>query len=86
MKKQYPVRPPVAIREIYEESCKHCKETGQEPSLPDLTCRECFGRGRLRWRIDECDDCQGHGRTGKILKLFQCKSCTGKGWTARDVG
>jgi len=86
MSKQYPVKPPVAIREIYERSCGHCHGSGQEPGLADLTCRECMGRGRRRWRIDECKTCHGRGRSGKTLFLLKCKPCKGRGWIARDVG
>jgi len=86
MKKRYPVTPPVAIREIYERTCDHCRGNGQEPGLEDLTCRECFGRGRRRWRIEECDPCQGSGRARKMLGLLKCKTCQGRGWNAREVG
>lgn len=86
MSKKYPKKPPVAIREVYEHRCNHCKGSGQEPGLEDLTCRECMGRGRRRWRIDECNVCGGNGRSSKTLFLTKCKPCKGRGWTARDVG
>ncbi len=86
MKKQYPVKPPVKIREIYEHPCHHCKGSGREPGLEDLTCRECIGRGRRRWRIDECHVCKGKGRSPKTFGLTKCKDCQGRGWNARDVG
>ena len=85
-KKTYPVEPPVAIREIYEHTCGHCHGSGQEPGLADLTCRECIGRGRRRWRINECDLCGGNGRSKKFLGLFKCETCKGRGWIPHDVG
>ena len=86
MTKQYPVKPPVPIREVYEHGCHHCRGSGQEPGLADLTCRECIGRGRRRWRIEECEVCGGNGRAPKTLGLLKCKTCKGRGWTRRDVG
>ena len=86
MAKKYPIKPPVAVREIYEEGCVHCGGNGQEPGLEDLTCRECFGRGRRRWRVDECDQCRGSGRNSKWLGLTRCNACNGKGWNMREVG
>ncbi len=83
MKKRYPVRPPARIGKLYEEECDHCGSSGQEPDMADLTCRECMGRGRRKWRIEECGDCQGRGRKNFI---FTCQSCRGRGWQARDVG
>jgi len=83
--KRYPVRPPVKIGEVYKENCRHCGGSGQEPGLTDLTCRECIGRGQRRWRIEECDNCQGKGKTG-FFGLTKCKTCQGQGWKKRDVG
>lgn len=84
MKKHYPVKPPVSIGEVYEQHCTHCGGNGQEPGLPDLTCRECIGRGRRKWRIEECEVCRGKG--SKHFGLTRCKACRGRGWTERDVG
>lgn len=86
MRKQYPVKPPVSIGGVYEHSCYHCNGSGQEPDLEDLTCRECIGRGRRRWRIEACEVCRGSGRAPKTLGLLQCKNCEGRGWNSRDVG
>lgn len=61
MKKSYPVKPAVRIGEVFEEKCHHCGGSGQEPGLSDLTCRECVGQGRRRWRIEECKACGGPG-------------------------
>jgi DnaJ-class molecular chaperone len=83
MKKRYPARPPAPMGEVHEESCRHCGGTGQEPGLSDLTCRECIGRGRRKWRIEECQECGGNGRKSFI---FTCQSCRGKGWLGRDIG
>lgn len=83
MRKSYPVKPPVQIGEVYEETCRHCGGTAQEPGLSDLTCRECMGRGRRRWRIEECKECGGKGRKNFI---FSCQPCQGRGWRGRDVG
>jgi DnaJ-class molecular chaperone len=83
MRKSYPVKPPVRIGEIYEETCRHCGGTAVEPGLNDLTCRECMGRGRRRWRIEECQECEGKGRKNFI---FSCPRCQGRGWRGRDVG
>jgi len=85
MSRRYPVRPPAKIGEIYEQTCKHCGGTGQEPGLTDLTCRECIGRGRRKWRIEECNDCNGKGKKS-FFSLSKCKICQGKGWRMRDVG
>jgi DnaJ-class molecular chaperone len=84
MKRLYPVKPPVSVGEVYEQRCAHCGGSGQEPGLPDLTCRECIGRGRRKWRIEECETCGGSGR--KNFGLTRCKDCRGRGWTERDVG
>jgi DnaJ-class molecular chaperone len=84
MKRRYPIKPPVSIGEVYEQRCTHCGGNGQEPGLPDLTCRECIGRGRRKWRIEECEACGGSGR--KNFGLTKCKDCRGRGWTERDVG
>ncbi len=84
-KKKYPVRTPVPVGDSFEESCKHCKGSGQEPGLSDLTCRECIGRGRRKWRVDECKACQGQGKTG-FLNWSKCSKCRGRGWLKRDVG
>jgi DnaJ-class molecular chaperone len=81
--KKYPVKPPVPIGEIYQQKCRHCGGTGQEPELGDLTCRECIGRGRRKWRIEECPECRGGGRKNFI---FTCDNCRGRGWKERDVG
>ncbi len=83
MRKRYRIRPPVPIGKIYEEICSHCGGSGQEPGLSDLTCRECIGRGRRKWRIEECNDCGGRGRKNFI---FDCPACRGRGWQTRDVG
>jgi len=83
-KKRYPVKPPVDIGGVYEQKCAHCKGSGQEPGLSDLTCRECFGRGRLKWRINECRVCGGKG--SKNFGFTRCQECRGRGWTERDVG
>ena len=85
MSKKYPVKPPVKIGDIYQETCKHCGGTGQEPDLRDLTCRECIGRGRRKWRIVECDDCNGKGKKS-FFSLTKCNTCQGKGWKTKDVG
>ncbi len=85
MSKKYPVKPPVKIGEAYEENCKHCNGTGQEPGLRDLTCRECIGRGRRKWRVAECDVCDGKGKKS-FFSLTKCKTCQGRGWRKRDVG
>lgn len=84
MAKRYPVKPPVAIGGAYEEKCRHCGGSGQEPGLGDLTCRECFGRGRNRWRIEACEVCGGKG--SKHFGLTKCQTCRGRGWIQRDVG
>ena len=86
MAKKYPVRPPVKIGEVYQHACKHCGGNGQEPGLRDLTCRECMGRGRRRWRIQECSECGGSGRSSTFFGLTKCKICQKRGWTRRDVG
>ena len=83
MRKTYPVKPPVDIGQVYEKQCRHCGGSGQEPGLGDLTCRECIGRGRRKWRIEECSDCRGRGRKNFI---FTCPTCRGRGWQGRDVG
>jgi DnaJ-class molecular chaperone len=83
MKKTYPVKPPAPVGEVYEQKCHHCRGSGQEPGLPDLTCRECMGRGRRKWRLEECPDCRGRGRQNF---LFKCKQCRGRGWLGRDIG
>lgn len=83
MRKRYRKKPPVSVGHTYEERCSHCRGTGQEPSLPDLTCRECIGRGRRRWQIMECKVCGGSGRQ-KVV--FNCETCRGKGWVRLDVG
>jgi DnaJ-class molecular chaperone len=83
MTKRYPVKPPVAIGEAYEQKCNHCGGSGQEPGLGDLTCRECFGRGRRKWRIEECEACGGKG--SHHLGFTRCKACRGRGWMARDL-
>ena len=85
MAKKYPKKPPVPIGEVLQQLCNHCDATGQEPGLADLTCRECFGRGRRKWRIEECEACRGKGKTG-FLNLGKCSECKGKGWKARDIG
>ena len=85
MRKEYPVKPPVQIGEIFKEKCGHCGGSGQEPRLTDLTCRECIGRGRRKWRIVECDTCHGKGKPG-FFSFAKCKTCRGKGWNKRDVG
>lgn len=84
MAKRYPVKPPAAIGGVYEQKCSHCGGSGQEPGLDDLTCRECFGRGRRKWRIEECEACGGKG--SHHFGLTKCQACRGRGWTARDVG
>lgn len=84
MSKKYPVKPPTTMGGVYEQTCSHCKGNGQEPGLGDLTCRECFGRGRRKWRIEECEACSGKGQTH--FSLFKCKACQGRGWTSRDIG
>ncbi len=86
MKKPYPQKPPVPIGEVYEQKCYHCGGNGQEPGLNDLTCRECMGRGRRRWRIEECATCHGKGRSPKFFGLTACQTCRGRGWLERDVG
>lgn len=86
MPKKYPVRPPVAIGEVYQQQCKHCGGNGQEPGLTDLTCRECMGRGRRKWRIQECEDCGGSGRSAKYFGLTKCPVCQKRGWIMRDIG
>ena len=86
MSKRYPVVPPATVGEVYQETCRHCGGNGQEPGFDDLTCRECIGRGRRKWRIEECSDCGGRGYPLKTLGLFKCKSCGGHGWLALDVG
>jgi DnaJ-class molecular chaperone len=86
MRRRYPVRPPANIGEIHQAKCRHCGGSGQEPGLTDLTCRVCMGRGRRKWRIEECDACRGSGRSPKTLGLTKCGTCKGKGWQARDVG
>ena len=85
MSKKYPVEPPVPIRSIYTHTCGHCKGSGQEPGLEDLTCRVCIGRGERRWRIEECKTCNGSGRNRKTLGLTKCKTCKGRGWTPRTA-
>lgn len=84
MTKRYPVKPPAAMGEVYEQKCSHCSGSGQEPGLGDLTCRECFGRGRRKWRIEECEACRGRG--SHHFGLTKCQACRGRGWTGRDVG
>ncbi|MCL4299708.1 MAG: hypothetical protein KJ077_28490 [Anaerolineae bacterium] len=84
MAKRYPIKPPVAIGGAYEQKCSHCGGSGHEPGLGDLTCRECFGRGRRKWRIEECEACRGKG--SHHFGLTKCKACRGRGWTGRDVG
>lgn len=86
MGKKYPTRPPVDIGEVYTQKCRHCGGSGQEPGLTDLTCRECIGRGRRRWRIEKCDLCNGSGRSSKWFGLTKCNDCGGRGWKMRDVG
>lgn len=86
MSKTYPEEPPVPIGEVYERPCRHCGGSGQEPDLPDLTCRECMGRGRRKWRLFECPACGGRGYPLKTLGLLKCKKCQGKGWLGRDIG
>lgn len=86
MKKSYPVKPPVPIGDVYEQPCRHCNSSGAEPGLDGLTCRECMGRGRRKWRVEECEDCGGRGYPFKTLGLFKCKRCRGRGWLGRDIG
>jgi DnaJ-class molecular chaperone len=86
MAREYPVKPPAAMGEIYQIPCRHCGGSGQEPTLPDLTCRECMGRGRRKWRIEECETCRGRGTSLKTLGLLKCRDCRGQGWQARDIG
>ncbi|RME49245.1 MAG: hypothetical protein D6796_05210 [Caldilineae bacterium] len=86
MPKKYPVPPPAPIGEVYREPCRHCDGSGHEPGLPDLTCRECMGRGRRKWRIETCPVCGGWGRSLKSLGVLKCRACRGRGWQARDVG
>jgi DnaJ-class molecular chaperone len=85
MAKKYPVTPPVKIGERFTENCRHCKGSGQEPGLTDLTCRECIGRGRRKWLVVECKECNGKGKK-HFLSLTKCKSCRGKGWRTEDIG
>ncbi len=85
MSKKYPVKPPADMGEMVEEKCKHCGGNGQEPGLSDLTCRECIGRGRRKWRLAECKTCGGKGKTS-LFSLSKCKACRGKGWIGRDIG
>ncbi len=85
-KKKYPKRPPVDIGEVYTHGCRHCGGSRQEPGLTDLTCRECMGRGRRKWRIEECKACGGSGRADKLFGLFKCQECQSRGWTMRDIG
>lgn len=85
MSKKYPVAPPAKIGELFTERCHHCGGSGQEPGLSDLTCRECIGRGRRKWRIVECKSCQGKGKKS-FFSLTKCKSCRGAGWQKQDVG
>jgi DnaJ-class molecular chaperone len=85
MSKRYPVKPPVSIGERYEEKCRHCAGTGQEPGLTDLTCRECIGRGRRRWRVEECKECNGKGKKS-FFSLTHCRTCRGRGWQQIDIG
>jgi DnaJ-class molecular chaperone len=85
MTKRYPVTPPVKIGDMFQEKCQHCAGTGQEPGLSDLTCRECIGRGRRKWRIIECKTCAGKGKKS-FFSLTKCKSCRGRGWQKQDVG
>ncbi|HRV91535.1 MAG TPA: hypothetical protein P5526_05185 [Anaerolineae bacterium] len=85
MTKKYPVKPPVDIGQIFQAKCRHCQGSGQEPGLPDLTCRECVGRGRRKWRILECEVCGGRGKKN-FLSLRNCQTCRGRGWTELDIG
>ncbi len=82
-KKRRRVTPPAKVGELFEETCRHCGGSGQEPGMRDLTCRECIGRGRRRWRVEACPDCTG---TGRKRFIFTCKPCQGQGWRKRDVG
>jgi len=86
MRKKYPVRPPAEMGEVYEQRCEHCGGNGQEPGLTDLTCRECMGRGRRKWRVYECKTCGGKGRSPKYFGLTKCKDCQTKGWMMKDIG
>ena len=86
MRKKYPARPPADMDEVYEQSCNHCGGDGQEPGLRDLTCRECMGRGRRKWRIRECRTCKGSGRSAKLFGLTKCKACQKRGWIMQDIG
>jgi molecular chaperone DnaJ len=85
MAKKYPVRPPAEIGERYQEKCTHCGGTGQEPGLSDLTCRECIGRGRRKWLVEECPDCHGKGKRS-FFSLSKCSTCRGRGWIRQDLG
>ncbi len=86
MAKKYPNNPPVNIGEVYERRCDHCNGNGQEPGLQDLTCRECIGRGRRKWRIVECKTCKGSGRSSKFFGFTKCDDCDKRGWRMIDIG
>jgi len=86
MAKKYPVRPPVQMGEVLEQKCHHCGGNGQEPGLRDLTCRECMGRGRRKWRIQECKVCKGSGRSPKYFGITKCNACEKRGWIKQDIG
>ncbi len=86
MAKKYSVKPPVKIGQVYEHRCQHCGGNGQEPGLRDLTCRKCMGRGRRKWRIQECKTCSGSGRSTKYFGLTKCNVCNKRGWIKNDIG
>lgn len=69
-----------------EETCETCRGSGAAPRSAPETCRQCGGRGQVRYQqgfltiARTCGRCQGSGRV--ITK--PCATCHGAGRTARD--
>jgi molecular chaperone DnaJ len=69
-----------------EEACETCHGSGAAPGSTRETCRQCGGRGQLRYQqgflvvARTCGHCRG---TGKVISA-PCSACGGSGRTTRD--
>jgi molecular chaperone DnaJ len=69
-----------------EETCDTCRGSGAKAGTSPETCRQCGGRGQVRYQqgfltiARTCGRCQG---SGKVISK-PCETCGGAGRTTRD--